>query len=33
LALLWADFFDVEGAGEAKAAEVIEVGNGHIDEL
>jgi hypothetical protein len=33
LALLWADFFDVEGADEAKAAEVIEVGHGHIDEL
>jgi hypothetical protein len=33
LALLWAHFFDVEGADEAKAAEVIEVGYGHIDEL
>jgi hypothetical protein len=33
LALLWADFFDVEGADEAKAVEVIEVGHGHIDEL
>ena len=33
LALLWAQFFDVEGAGEAKAAEVIEVGHDHIDEL
>ena len=33
LALLWAEFFDVEGADEAKAAEVIEVGHGHIDEL
>ena len=33
LALLWADFFDVEGVDEAKAAEVIEVGHGHIDEL
>jgi hypothetical protein len=33
LALLWADFFDVEGADEAKAAEVIEVGHGQIDEL
>ena len=26
LALLWVDFFDVEGADEAKAVEVIEVG-------
>jgi hypothetical protein len=33
LALLWADFFDVEGVDEAKAAEVIEVGHGHVDEL
>jgi hypothetical protein len=33
LALLWAGFFDVEGADEAKAAEVIEVGHMHIDEL
>ena len=33
LALLWAHFFDVEGADEAKAAEVIEVGHKHIDEL
>lgn len=33
LALLWADFFDVEGADEAKTAEVIEVGYMHIDEL
>jgi hypothetical protein len=33
LAFLWADFFDVEAADEAKAAEVIEVGHRHIDEL
>jgi hypothetical protein len=33
LAFLWADFFDVEGAEEAKVVEVIEVGYGHIDEL
>jgi hypothetical protein len=33
LGLLWADFFDVEGADEAKAAEVIEVGHRQIDEL
>jgi hypothetical protein len=33
LALLWAHFFDVEGADETKAAEVIEVGYRHIDEL
>ena len=33
LALLWAHFFDVEGADEAKAAEVIEVGYSNIDEL
>jgi hypothetical protein len=33
LALLWVHFFDVEGADEAKAAEVIEGGHEHIDEL
>jgi len=33
LTLLWAQFFDVEEADEAKAGEVIEVGHGHIDEL
>ena len=33
LALLWAQFFDVEGADGARAAEVIEVGHRHIDEL
>ena len=32
-ALLWTQFFDVEEADEAKAAEVIEVGYRHIDEL
>jgi hypothetical protein len=33
LALLWVDFFDVEDQDEAKAAEAIEAGHGHIDEL
>ena len=33
LALLWVHFFDVEGADEATATEVIEVGYRHIDEL
>jgi len=33
MALLWAHFFDVERADDAKAAEVIEVGHRHIDEL
>jgi len=33
LGLLWVQFFDVEEADEAKAAEVVEVGYRHIDEL
>ena len=33
LALLWAHFFDIEGADEAKAAGVIEMGHQHINEL
>ena len=33
LALLWVGFFDVEGADEAKAAEVIEMGHRQVDEL
>ena len=33
LALVWVEFFDVEGADEVKAAEVIGVGHRHIDEL
>ena len=33
LGILWAHFFDVEGADEVKAAEAIEVGHKHIDEL
>ena len=33
LGLLWVQFFDVEEADEGKAAEVIEVGYRHIDEL
>ena len=33
LALTWLEFFDVEGESEAKAAEAIEVGKRHIDEL
>jgi hypothetical protein len=33
LAVLWTNFFDIEEADEAKAAEVLEVGHGHIDEL
>ena len=33
LALVWVGFFDVEGADEVKAAEVIGAGYRHIDEL
>jgi hypothetical protein len=33
LALLWVQFFDVERADKTMAAEVIEVGRRHIDEL
>ena len=33
LALAWVGFFDIEGADEVKAAEVISVGHRHIDEL
>ena len=33
LALVWVGFFDVEGADEVKAAEVIGVGHRHFDEL
>jgi hypothetical protein len=33
LALLWVQFFDVEGENKAMAAEVIEVGHRHVDEL
>jgi hypothetical protein len=33
LALLWVQFFDVEEADDAMAAEVIEEGHRHIDEL
>ena len=33
LALVWVGFFDVEGAEEVRAAEVIGVGHRHIDEL
>ena len=33
LTLLWLEFFDVEGESEAKAAEAIEVGGRHVDEL
>lgn len=33
LALLWVEFFDVEGVDEVKAAAVIEVGHRHVDEL
>ena len=33
LTLAWLEFFDVEGESEAKAAEAIEVGSRHINEL
>jgi len=33
LTLLWLEFFDVEGESEATAAEAIEVGSRHVDEL
>jgi len=33
LMLVWMEFFDVEGESKTKAAEAIEVGRGHMDEL
>jgi hypothetical protein len=33
LMLVWMEFFDVEGKSNTKAAEAIEVGRGHMDEL
>jgi hypothetical protein len=33
LVLVWLEFFDVERESEAKAAEAIDVGREHIDEL
>jgi hypothetical protein len=33
LMLVWFEFFDVEGESSVKAAEVIEVGRRHVDEL
>ena len=33
LMLAWFEFFDVEGESEAKAAEAIEVGSRHVNEL
>ena len=33
LTLAWLEFFDVEGESEAKAAEAIEVGSRHVNEL
>jgi hypothetical protein len=33
LTLVWLEFFDVEGKSEERAAEAIEVGRGHVDEL
>ena len=30
---MWLEFFDVEGESEAMAAEAIEVGRRHVDEL
>jgi hypothetical protein len=33
LMLVWLEFFDVEEEGEAKAAEAIEVGRRHVEEL
>jgi len=33
LVLVWMEFFDVEGKSEAEAAEAIEVGRRHVDEL
>jgi hypothetical protein len=33
LALVWVEFFDVEGSDEAGATEAIEVARGHINEL
>jgi hypothetical protein len=33
LVLVWMEFFDVEGKGEAAAAEAIQVGRRHVDEL
>jgi hypothetical protein len=33
LVLVWTEFFDIEGNGEAEAAKAIEVGRRHVDEL
>jgi len=33
LMLVWLEFFDVEGAAEAKAVQAIEVGRRHVEEL
>jgi hypothetical protein len=33
LTLMWLEFYDIEGESEARAAEAIEVGRKHVDEL